>query len=224
MKASPIGGRALDSKIFSGVVPSAVDYQVVSKFKLCSNRNSILKSIFLFVQMEILQQVTAALKQTYSSINENDLDERIEQVVKENSEICDYLIRVLADSPDEQIERICPVLVDRKQQLSWIVRTFESPVVSCGWLVLTNKRVLYVGVLSRPTMNAWGGVARVNTVLDNSSYSFDAIDSLEFEERDGKAHFRILAEEGERFVSEVEPKFAGTLKRMSNVMRGHITK
>lgn len=158
---------------------------------------------------QIIETLTAAC-----SGARDDIAALVEQAVTDLRAVEEPLQRALAESGDEEIRAICPVIVDRRDQLSWPQRVFESPVVSYGWLVVTDGRVLYVGQVKRPTFHAWGGVARWHEAPDTTSFALGEVQGAAFADDSPRSRLEIRTTGGERLVAEAEPGFAGALRRL----------
>ncbi len=163
--------------------------------------------------MLLTRQIVETLRAACSG-TPDDIAALVERTVKDLHEVEEQLQRAMAESGGGEIRAICPVVVDRRDQLSWSQRVLESPVVSYGWLVATDNRVLYVGQVKKPTFHAWGGVARWHQEPDAASFSFREIERVELRDAGARPRLEILAAGGERLAAEAEPAFAGALRRL----------
>ncbi len=168
--------------------------------------------------MEIDPQILTALKMAYPAGSATDLD----RVVGDNKALCEYLAAALSESEDEIIKLLCPVLVDRTDRIGTLQRIFEAPISSCGWLVVTNERLIYTGIVSRPQMHSWGGVSNWDQAPDSQQFNLEEIRSAEVNESKAGIGLDVQTIDGERLVANADANFENQLRNIADYVSQHI--
>lgn len=176
--------------------------------------------------MNTYQQIVSAIEKIYSSKSGDNFTESVDAFLSKKTELCESLEVALSDFDNEEIELICPVVVDRNDRLTILQRFLESPISSCGWLVATNKRVLYSGILRKGFFHAWGSLSITAQAPDNSVFSIDSIDEVKLIDG-GKGRgsgLEIRTKDNEQLKVMAEAQFDDALRSISDYIKKRIAR
>jgi hypothetical protein len=168
--------------------------------------------------MDIKAQILAAIKTAYSPSESRDLD----RIIRDNDALCEHLAASLSESEGEVLISLCPVIADRKGRIGWLQRFLESPISSCGLLVATNQRLIYAGIIRRPSVYPWGGVSNWKQAPDNQQFSFKRIQTAKVTESKAGLSFDVQSIDAERMLTSAETGFANQLRGLADYVNQRI--
>lgn len=174
--------------------------------------------------MNIDKQIVSAIEKACFSSSGDNVSAAVETVLSNNKEICERLEVVISDFENEQIQMICPVVVNRNDRLTLLQRLLESPICSCGWLVAMNTRVIYEGIISKGFFHSWGSLSKLAQAPDNSVFLLDEIEGVEFEDgcNGGAPRLGIKTRDGKKWNAKADAEFGDSLQSISRYIKQRI--